>query len=74
MYPKMEQERRRYILPEEEEESFYSKKLREKLVEEEGLNNAEDWFMEGYEQSFPEIVEEEEEMLWIEEPSEREVI
>ena len=74
MYQKILRERRRYILPEEEEETFYSKKILENLVEEEGLNNAEDWFMEGYEQGFPEIVEEEEEMLWIEEPSEREVI
>lgn len=72
MYPKMEQGRRRYVLP-EEEETFYSKKLREQLVEEEELNNAEDWFMEGYEQGFPESIEEED-MLWRDESSSKEVI
>ncbi len=73
MYPKTQRERRGYV-PAEEEDTFYSKKLREQLVEEEELNTAEDWFMEGYEQGFPEIVEEEEEMLRIDEASSREVI
>ena len=73
MYPKMESERRRHTLPEEEEETFYSKRLREQLVEEEGLNNAEDWFMEGYEQSLPEGIEEDD-MPWMDESSSKEVI
>ncbi len=73
MYPKMESERRRYTLPEEEEETFYSKRSREKLVEQEGLNNEEDWFMEGYEQGFPESIEEED-MLWRDESSSKEII
>ncbi|MBI2151642.1 hypothetical protein HYU21_02865 [Candidatus Woesearchaeota archaeon] len=36
---------------EEEEETIYSRKKREILMDEEGLTNAEDGFMNGYENS-----------------------
>lgn len=40
------------------EESFYSKKTRERLVEEEALTNEEAGFMQGYEDLFEESLSE----------------
>ena len=45
---------------EEDEETIYSKKSRERMVEEDNLNHEEDWVMEGYEEALPELEEEDE--------------
>ena len=63
MYPKTIRNRKRLGFP-QIERGFYSKKTRERLVEEGAMSNEEAGFMQGYEELFEEsLLEDFEELV-----------
>ena len=51
---------------EEDEETIYSRKARERWVDEDAMTAEDDWLMEGWEEALPENLEEEsEEEEWV---------